>query len=372
MLKLGKESPIVSMDSKSGKFIWVRNNEILTASIRGASKSGATDGEPVRLAGEKDLGTCEVYPQQCKHNSNGRFLSVCGDGEYIVYTAGVLRNKCFGSAIDFAWSSLGTGDFAIRDQDLQIKIFKSFKQTDVSFRPSEIDAEALDGGALVAVRAQDAVAFYDWDTGRFIRRIDVPATPKKVYWNDAGDQVIIATREAFYILRFDRSAVDAALAGSKEGVDEEDGSIEAAFELEAEVNEIVRSGQWVGDCFLYVSKAGRLNYSVGGQTMTLAHLDNKMYMLGYVARENRVFLTDKKMQVTSYELLTSVLEYQTWVLRGNFDEANQILGSGTIPTTENNNIARFLESQGYKEEALEVADDPDLRFSLALQVSFLY
>jgi|TARA_B100000795_G_scaffold39946_1_gene26287 coatomer subunit beta' len=38
VLKLGKESPIVSMDSKSGKFIWVRNNEILTASVRGSGK----------------------------------------------------------------------------------------------------------------------------------------------------------------------------------------------------------------------------------------------------------------------------------------------------------------------------------------------
>jgi hypothetical protein len=33
----------------------------------------ATDGESVRLAGEKDLGTCELYPQQCLHNNNGRF-----------------------------------------------------------------------------------------------------------------------------------------------------------------------------------------------------------------------------------------------------------------------------------------------------------
>ena len=124
-------------------------------------------------------------------------------------------------------------------------------------------------------------------------------------------------------------------------MDEEDGSIESAFELEAEVNEVVRSGQWVGDCFLYVNKAGRLNYSVGGQTMTLAHLDKKMYMLGYVARENRVFLTDKKMQVTSYQLLTSVLEYQTWVLRGNFDEANQILASGSIQIRRTTTLLAF-------------------------------
>lgn len=323
----------------------------------------ATDGESVRLAGEKDLGTCELYPQQCLHNNNGRFLAVCGDGEYIVYTAGVLRNKCFGNAVDFGWSTFGTGDYAIRDQDLQVKIFKSFKDTGISFRPSEVDAECMWGGALIAVKSNDAVAFYDWDTGYYIQRIDVPAMPKAVYWNDAGDKVIIATREAFYHLTFNRDKMEETLSQgrSEDGVDE-------AFVLEAEIQEVVRSGQWVGDCFLYVSKSGRLNYSVGGQTMTLSHLDRKMYMLGYVGRENRVYLCDKQMNVTSYLLLTSVLEYQTWVLRDNFEEANAILNSGAIPDTENNKISRFLESQGFREEALEVANDPEQRFSLALQV----
>lgn len=291
------------------------------------------------------------------------FLAVCGDGEYIVYTAGVLRNKCFGNAVDFGWSTFGTGDYAIRDQDLQVKIFKSFKDTGISFRPSEVDAECMWGGALIAVKSNDAVAFYDWDTGYYIQRIDVPAMPKAVYWNDAGDKVIIATREAFYHLTFNRDKMEETLSQgrSEDGVDE-------AFVLEAEIQEVVRSGQWVGDCFLYVSKSGRLNYSVGGQTMTLSHLDRKMYMLGYVGRENRVYLCDKQMNVTSYLLLTSVLEYQTWVLRDNFEEANAILNSGAIPDTENNKISRFLESQGFREEALEVANDPEQRFSLALQV----
>ena len=40
---------------------------------------------------------------------------VCGDGEYIIYTSQALRNKSFGSALDFAWSSVGTGDYAIRE-----------------------------------------------------------------------------------------------------------------------------------------------------------------------------------------------------------------------------------------------------------------
>ena len=92
------------------------------------------------------------------------------------------------------------------------------------------------------------------------------------------------------------------------------------------------------------------------------------FRLGYVGRENRVFLCDRQMNVTSYLLLTSILEYQTWVLRGNFEEANIILNSGAIPDSENNKISRFLESQGFREEALEVANDPEQRFSLALQL----
>ena len=34
-----------------------------------------------------------------------RFVAVCGDGEYIIYTAMALRNKSFGSAQEFVWAS---------------------------------------------------------------------------------------------------------------------------------------------------------------------------------------------------------------------------------------------------------------------------
>ena len=43
------------------------------------------DGERLPLA-VKDMGSCEVYPQTLSHNPNGRFVVVCGDGEYIIYT----------------------------------------------------------------------------------------------------------------------------------------------------------------------------------------------------------------------------------------------------------------------------------------------
>ena len=61
----------------------------------------------------KDLGSCDLYPQSLQHNANGRFVSVCGDGEYIIYTALAWRNKSFGSALEFVWGN-ESNDFAIR------------------------------------------------------------------------------------------------------------------------------------------------------------------------------------------------------------------------------------------------------------------
>ena len=50
------------------------------------------DGERLTV-GVKDAGAAEIFPQTLKHNSNGRFVVACGDGEYIIYTAMALRNK---------------------------------------------------------------------------------------------------------------------------------------------------------------------------------------------------------------------------------------------------------------------------------------
>jgi hypothetical protein len=36
--------------------------------------------------------------------SRNSFVVVCGDGEYIIYTALAWRNKSFGSALEFVWS----------------------------------------------------------------------------------------------------------------------------------------------------------------------------------------------------------------------------------------------------------------------------
>ncbi|KAJ8422656.1 hypothetical protein Cgig2_014425 [Carnegiea gigantea] len=336
MVKIGREIPVASMDS-SGKIIWAKHNEIQTVDIRrvGAGYE-VTDGERLPLA-VKELGTCDLYPQYLKHNPNGRFVVVCGDGEYIIYTAVAWRNRSFGSALEFVWSS--EGEYAVRESTSKIKIFSKNFQEKKSIRPT-FSAERIYGGTLLAMCSNDFICFYDWAECRFIYRIDV--TVKNLYWADSGDLVAIASDSSFYILKYNRDKVSYYVDGGRP-IDEQ--GVEDAFELLHETNERVRTGIWVGDCFIYNNSSWRLNYCVGGEVQsvvdfiqhvvtTMFHLDRPMYLLGYLASQSRVYLIDKEFNVVGYTLLLSLIEYKTLVMRGDFERANEILP--TIPKEHHN------------------------------------
>ncbi|PWZ06357.1 Coatomer subunit beta'-1, partial [Zea mays] len=254
-----------------------------------------------------------------------------------------------------------------------------YPQEKKTIRPS-FSAERIYGGVLLAMCSSDFICFYDWADCRLIRRIDVNV--KNVYWADSGDLVAIASDTSFYILKYNRDIVASYLEGGKP-VDEE--GVEDAFELLHEINERVRTGIWVGDCFIYNNSSWRLNYCVGGEVTTMYHLDRPMYLLGYIANQSRVYLIDKELNVIGYTLLLSLIEYKTLVMRGDLDHANKILSS--IPKAQYNrvcsllasvlvslsygSVAHFLESRGMLEEALEIATDADYKFDLAVQLGKL-
>ncbi|KAG6514444.1 hypothetical protein ZIOFF_024803 [Zingiber officinale] len=339
MVKIGREVPVASMEG-SGKIIWAKHTEIQTVNIKtiGADYE-VTDGERLPLA-VKELGSCDLYPQSLKHNPNGRFVVVCGDGEYIIYTALAWRNRSFGSALEFVWSS--DGEYAIRESTSRIKIFSKTFQERKSIRPT-FSAEHIYGGILLAMCSNDFICFYDWAECRLIRRIDVGV--KNLYWADSGDLLVISSDTSFYILKYNRDVVSSYLENGKPA---DDDGVEEAFELLHEVNERVRTGIWV---------------------TTMFHLDRPMYLLGYLASQSRVYLIDKEFNVMGYTLLLSLIEYKTLVTRGDLERAKGILPS--IPKEHHNSVAHFLESRGMVEDALEVATDPNYRFDLALQLGQL-
>jgi coatomer subunit beta' len=69
-----------------------------------------------------------------------RFVVVCGDGEYIIYTAMVLRNKAYGSAQEFVWAQ-DSSEYATREGNSTVKVFKNFKEKK-AFKP-EFGAEGM-------------------------------------------------------------------------------------------------------------------------------------------------------------------------------------------------------------------------------------
>jgi coatomer subunit beta' len=263
MIKLGREEPAMSMDS-TGKIIWAKHSEIQQANIKALGPDQEIkDGERLPLA-IKDMGACEIYPQTISYNPNGRFVVVCGDGEFIIYTSMALRNKAYGPAQEFIWSN-DPSEYAIRDNN-QIKIFKNFKERK-SFKP-QFGTENIFGGSLLGCKSTSGLSFFDWENLELIRRIEI--LPKAVYWSVNGELVCIATEESFFVLRYQQGYVNKA----KENKDlvTEDG-IEDAFVVLNEINECVKTGLWVGDCFIYTNSVNRLNYYVGGEICTISHLD---------------------------------------------------------------------------------------------------
>ncbi|XP_014607017.1 PREDICTED: coatomer subunit beta' isoform X2 [Polistes canadensis] len=354
MVKVGREEPAVSMDSLGGKIVWAKHSEIQQVNLKALGEE-AQDGERLPLA-VKDMGACEIYPQTIQHNPNGRFLVVCGDGEYIIYTSMALRNKAFGQASEFVWAA-DSSQYAVRESTTSVKVFKNFKEKK-SFKP-DFGADGIFGGYLLGVSSGSGLSFFDWDTLKLIRRIDIQ--PTHVYWAENASLLALATSDQYFILKYHADAIANAAENAED--------IEDAFEMVAEMTEVVKTGLWVGDCFIYTNSVNRINYFVGGEVVTVFHLDRPMYLLGYVPRDNRLYLCDKELSVVSYSLLLSVLEYQTAVMRKDFETADRVLP--TVPKEHRTRVAHFLEKQGFKEQALAVSTDPDHRFELALALGDL-
>lgn len=170
IIKVGREEPAMSMDVNGGKIIWAKHSEMQQVNLKAIPEgTEIKDGERLAVAA-KDMGACEIYPQTIAHNPNGRFVVVCGDGEYIIYTSMALRNKAFGSAQEFVWA-LESSEYAIRETSGSVKLFRNFKERK-SFTP-DYGAEGIFGGYLLGVKTSAGLSFYDWESLDLIRRIEV-------------------------------------------------------------------------------------------------------------------------------------------------------------------------------------------------------
>ena len=361
VVKLGRDEPVVSMDA-SGKVVLSRHNAIQSAVLRQMGGEVTPDGERLSVV-FKDLGSSDTYPQQLAHSPNGRFVSVCGDGEFTIYTALAWRNKSFGQGDELAWDNT-QGDYAVREGTARVRVFaKTHAERSVMRTP--FAARHVFGGTLLGVAGDECVCFYDWATLRIVQRVDVAA--RQVLWSDSVPLVAVTAADSLYILAYDAAAVEAHLqAPARPGTDE---GIEGSFAVLHEFGEQVQSGRWHGECFFFTSTAGRIGYVIGGEVALLAHADRPLYVLGYLPSENRLFLIDREHRIVAYTLLPAVMQFKALVNRGEQAAALSLLPS--IPPAEHNRLARALEARGQRELAFEIATDPEYRFDMAVALGRL-
>ena len=100
-----------------------------------------------------------------------------------------------------------------------------------SFKP-EYGGEGIYGGQLLGVKSALGLAFYDWESRELVRRIEI---------------CCIATEESYFILNFEQETVNNARE-TNTGVSEDD--VDDAFDIQSEINGAVKTGLWVGDCFI--------------------------------------------------------------------------------------------------------------------------
>ncbi|KAF8583901.1 coatomer beta [Ramaria rubella] len=363
VIKIGRDEPSFSMDH-SGKLVYTRNSEVLSANLQTLQDDTTAEGTRVPIS-TRELGSTEIFASALHHSPNGRFITFVGDGEYIIYTALNLRNKSFGNGSSFAWAG-DSNTYAVLEGRTKVKAYKNFKERGgAGFKGAgSFTIDGLHGGPVLSARGSGFVVFWDWDSCEVVRRIEVEA--KNVIWSGTGELVAITSSDSFYVLRFDRNAYSRRVEAGGEIPDE---GVEEAFDVVAEISEVVKTAKWVGDCFVYTNSANRLNYLVGSQTHTVTHFDTPLFLLGYIPSHNRVYLSDKDLNVFGYALSLTVVEYQTAVLRGDMEAAAELLPS--IPKEHRNKVARFLETQDLKELALQVTTDTDHKFDLSLQLDDL-
>ncbi|PFH50394.1 hypothetical protein AMATHDRAFT_145122 [Amanita thiersii Skay4041] len=365
VIKLGRDEPTFSMDP-SGKLIYTRAHDVLSFSFQTMQGTATPTSDGARIPiSSKEIGSTELFATSLLHSPNGRFVTVVGDGEYIIYTALAWRNKAFGNGSSFAWAP-DNNTYAVLEGRTKLRIYKNFKErTTGNMKGAGAWAmDGLHGGTLLSARGTGFVVFWDWESGEIVRRVDVDA--KNVLWSGTSTLVAIIADDASYILRFDRDAYTEKL---ESGADLGDEGVEEAFEVVSEINESVRTAKWVGDCFIYTTAANRLAYFVGNESYTISPFDTPLYLLGYIPAHNRIYLADKGMQIYGYSLSLAVVEYQTTVLRGDMDAANEILA--TLPKEQLNKVARFLEGRDMKELAIQITTDPEHKFDLALSLDDL-
>ncbi|GFE53787.1 beta subunit of coatomer [Babesia ovis] len=363
VVQFGGDRPLVSMHGN--KLVMVNMFDIVSCNLSSApGLDEESIGKPISLD-FRNIGHCEFFPQSVSHHPNGRFICLCGESEYVIYTAQGMRSKAFGKATQLVWSF--EGDYATWDGS-DITIHHDF--TPVTTIKPDMPVISLHGGCLLGVTSSHSVQFYDWKSAYLVRTID--ATVSDIWWNMAGSKVALGCMGNCYILKYNSDA----LASSLETQEYDDSNgVESAFELEGEIMERVSSAAWAMDTFVYVTAGLHLNLWTAGASEVFHYLDRPLHMIGHSAQSGLLYLCQD--DVVCFPLPLDYLRFHSFVASKieaigqdqvfeDDAELDKLISSFNSSLKER--ASEFLESVGEYELALRSSDELERHFELHLKL----
>ncbi|GBE59634.1 coatomer beta [Babesia ovata] len=366
VVQFGGERPLVSMHAN--KLVMVNSFDIVSCNLSSATVVDEDSvGKPLALD-FRNIGRCEFFPQSVSHHPNGRFICLCGDSEYVIYTAQGMRSKTFGKAMHVVWSF--EGHYATWDGNT-ITVHYEFAPTH-TIQPN-VTVNGLHGGRLLGVTSNNSVRFYDWKTGYLVRTID--AHVSDIWWNVTGTKVALGCMGNCYILKYDSDALASALESNE--YDASNG-VATAFELEGEIIERVNSATWAMDTFVYITAGLHLNLWTAGASEIFHYLDRPLHMVGYSAQNGCLYLCQQ--DVVAIPLPVDYLSFHSFVaskadaLAQSREFADEEKLEALIAGFEGSmreRASKFLESVGDFELALSTSGEQEHHFELYLKLGRL-
>eukprot|EP00375_Theileria_parva_P003240 XP_765921.1 coatomer beta subunit [Theileria parva strain Muguga] len=386
VLELAGGKPLASM--YSNKLVMVKSSDILTCNLT-SSVTDLSNHDPSHSLNLsfRNIGSSEFFPQEVSHHPNGRFICLCGDSEYIIYTSQGMKSKTFGKASQFVWSF--EGDYATYD-GFEVSVFSEFTLRE-KLDLQQVQVQKLHGGRLLGVSTDVDILFYTWPPCMPVKRFSLQVDD--IYWHPSSNRLALASQLATYILSYNldapssnRSSKFGGTYGEDLNENETEEFEEENFQFEKELVERITSAVWVNDTFLFVTSNSHLSMYLAGNTETLVYLDKHLHLVGYLPETQLVYLCDDS--VYGYHLPFSYLQFHsklyhyTQVLNSVSKDEHSEFEDEELSIAKNElkqslakvdekmreNASRFLQLFGEYELGLLCTDNPDLKFELHLKL----
>ena len=337
--QIGSTKPIAS--SCKGKLVWIKNNEVFSANLKALPVKKFSNFEELDVK-HLELGSMEIIAGRMSHNENGQYVTLQDEREYIIYKVQNFKQVKFGSGRSFVWGP--SSKFAVLDERNNILIRNVNGEDE---EPMDLDfyVEEIFPGTLLAVSSGKCLYFYDWETLKYITRIEVEV--KNIFWFES--ELIISTPDTFFRVKYSRAPES------------------ESFQLISEINDKISNGMWINSMFVYISQNNKINVLIKDKYFSVATCSKEFTLLEYILNHEKIFLLDVNCKITSFKISVKLLELFKKIEDGNINLADV----DCLAAEDKETLVQVLIAFNHKTMAFNISEDYSVKVELGIKINQL-